>query len=62
MEAETAISVDDAIKSRQSMRRFLDRPVSKDQLDHLLDVARHAPSGSNVQPWTVSAVGGEKKE
>ena len=62
MEAETAISVDDAIKSRQSMRRFLDRPVTKDQLDHLLDVARHAPSGSNVQPWKVYAVGGEKKD
>ena len=62
MEVETAISVDDAIKSRQSMRRFLDRPVTKDQLDHLLDVARHAPSGSNVQPWKVYAVGGEKKD
>ncbi len=57
-----AASVDDAITSRQSCRRFLDRPVSKQQLNHLLEVARFAPSGSNVQPWKVYAVGGEKKE
>lgn len=62
MDAETAISVDEAIKSRQSMRRFLDRPVTREQLHHLLDVARFAPSGSNVQPWQVYAVGSDKKE
>ncbi len=28
MDAETAITVDEAIKSRQSTRRFLDRPVT----------------------------------
>ena len=60
---ETAASpVDKAITSRQSCRRFLDRPVSKAQLYHLLDVARRAPSGSNVQPWKVYAIGGEKKD
>lgn len=56
------VSVDEAITSRQSCRRFTDRPVSKRQLHHLLDVARFAPSGSNVQPWKVYAIGGEKKD
>lgn len=62
MDAEIATSIDDAIQTRQSVRRFLDRPVTKEQLHHLLDVARHAPSGSNVQPWKVYAVGGTRKD
>lgn len=62
MKATAAGAVDQAITSRQSCRRFLDRPVSKAQLHHLLNVARHAPSGSNVQPWKVYAIGGEKKD
>ncbi len=62
MKAPEAVTVDQAITSRQSCRRFLDRPVSKAQLYHLLDVARYAPSGSNVQPWKVYAIGGDKKE
>lgn len=44
------------------MRCFLERPVTRDQLYHLLEVARHAPSGSNVQPRKVYAIGGEKKD
>ena len=62
MNKEAHNAVDAAITSRQSCRRFLDRPVSKSQLRHLLDVARFSPSGSNVQPWKVYAIGGEKKE
>ena len=62
MNKEPLNAVDAAITSRQSCRRFLDRSVSRAQLYHLLDVARHAPSGSNVQPWKVYAVGGDKKD
>ncbi len=62
MKAPATGTVDQAITSRQSCRRFLDRPVSKAQLYHLLDVARYAPSGSNVQPWKVYAIGGEQKD
>jgi len=46
-------SVDEAITSRQSCRRFSNRPVSHEQIHHLLDVARFAPSGTNIQPWLV---------
>lgn len=56
------VSVDEAIASRQSCRRFTDRPVSKQQLQQLLEVARFSPSGSNVQPWKVYAVSGDKKD
>lgn len=55
-------SVDDAITSRQSCRRFLDTPVSREQIHHLLNVARFAPSGTNIQPWNVYACAGEKRD
>ena len=58
MSAEIATSVDDAITSRQSARRFLDKPVTREQIAHLLDVARFAPSGTNTQPWRVYVVNG----
>lgn len=57
-----ATSIDDAIRSRHSVRSFLDRPVPRDTLEHILNVARYAPSGTNTQPWQVYVLGGEVKE
>lgn len=39
------------IKSRRSVRSFLETPVPPDVLSSLLEAARWAPSGSNNQPW-----------
>jgi len=39
------------IKSRRSIRRYLERPLSKETIDALIEVARYAPSGMNEQPW-----------
>lgn len=39
------------MKKRCSVRRFEDRPVSRDQLLHVLEAARVAPSACNLQPW-----------
>ena len=41
----------EVIKSRYSVRSYLDRPVEQEKLDRILDAARLAPSGSNRQPW-----------
>lgn len=41
----------DVIKSRRSIRKYLDKPLSKDTIDKLIDVAKWAPSGMNHQPW-----------
>lgn len=59
---DAARSVDDAIRSRHSVRSFLDRPVSRDLVEHILDVARYAPSGTNTQPWQVYVLAGPVKE
>ncbi len=45
------MKVADAIKERRSIRRFLDEDVTSDELNKLLEAARLAPSGLNVQPW-----------
>ena len=39
------------IKSRRSIRKFLDEPVEKTQLTTILEAARWAPSAGNCQPW-----------
>ncbi len=55
-------SVEEAIVSRRSIRRFLPKPVARGTVEHLLEVAARAPSGTNMQPWRVYVVDGEKKE
>lgn len=54
--------VDEAITSRHSIRKFTDAPVSREEIEHLLAVSSRAPSGTNMQPWRVYVVGGEKKQ
>jgi nitroreductase len=48
-----------AILSRRSVRGFLPTPVSRKVVEHLLDVAARAPSGTNMQPWQAIALAGE---
>lgn len=51
----------DAITGRRSIRAFLDQPVSMAQVTAVLDAARWAPSGANMQPWDVHVVQGATK-
>jgi nitroreductase len=55
-------NVDDAILSRTSVRSFLDRPVPREVVEDILDVARRAPSGTNTQPWKVCVLTGEARQ
>ncbi|MDR1887835.1 MAG: nitroreductase [Zoogloeaceae bacterium] len=55
-------AVDEAIRSRHSMRRYLPTPVSRDVVTELLELAARAPSGTNVQPWKVYALAGEARK
>ena len=50
--------VDDAITSRTSIRAFLPKPVAREDIEALLQVAARAPSGSNTQPWKVYVLTG----
>jgi len=55
------LSVSTAIRQRISVRKFLATPVSAAQVRELLDTARWAPSGGNLQPWKVIAVAGAER-
>jgi len=54
--------VDAAIGSRQSIRAFSDRPVARNLIREILEVASRAPSGANVQPWKTYVVQGDTRE
>ena len=54
--------VDAAITSRRSLRAFLPTPVAREDIEKILSVAAHAPSGSNTQPWKVYVLTGQAKE
>jgi nitroreductase len=54
-------AVDAAIKRRCAARSFTSRPVAKQTITEILDVARFAPSGANIQPWRVYVVAGTKR-
>ena len=54
--------VDEALRTRISIRAFLDRPVERATVEELLEVARWSPSGGNIQPWKVIVVAGEAKQ
>jgi nitroreductase/Pyruvate/2-oxoacid:ferredoxin oxidoreductase delta subunit len=51
----TAEQVELLLKSRRSIRSYKDKPVPRDKLEKLIDIARYAPSGHNSQPvqWLV---------
>ncbi len=55
------MNVIEALEKRKSTRAYLPKPVEKEKLVAILRAARHAPSGTNAQPWQVAVVSGKKK-
>jgi nitroreductase len=53
------MNVSEAIQSRMSCRAFLDTPVPEATVREMLEVAKRAPSGGNLQPWFVYVLTGE---
>ncbi len=56
-----AALVDAAITSRRSIRAFLPKTVSQEEIEAILQVAARAPSGTNIQPWKVYVLTGAIK-
>ncbi|MEY4593057.1 MAG: hypothetical protein RIR18_1952 [Pseudomonadota bacterium] len=55
------LSLIDAINTRRSVRAFLSTPVPEESLVDILKLAARSPSGTNIQPWFVTVVTGERK-
>ena len=51
----------DTIFKRRSIRKFTDKPVSRELIDKLLAAAVAAPSAKNRQPWRFAVYSGEQK-
>jgi len=45
------MNLQEAIRKRRSVRKFLDKPVDWDKISKIIDAARYAPSAGNVQDW-----------
>lgn len=58
----TRPGVTEAILGRRSIRAFLPDPVPEALIREILDLARYAPSGSNMQPWFVDVLAGDALE
>jgi len=56
------MDVKEAILKRKSIRAFLDKPVDPNIIKEILDVAKRAPSASNLQPWDVYVITGAKQK
>src|SRR5580698_934449 len=56
---EQAMDVADAVRRRMSTRAFKPDPVPGELVRRLIAEAAQAPSGGNLQPWRVYALGGE---
>jgi nitroreductase len=57
-----ASDLERAIRERRSIRRFLPRAVPRALIEEALDLAQHAPSNSNIQPWQMVFVVGAARD
>jgi nitroreductase len=55
------LTVTEALKRRISVREFRPQPLPRELVREILDIARWAPSGGNLQPWKVIAVAGAER-
>ncbi|HZM46793.1 MAG TPA: nitroreductase [Burkholderiales bacterium] len=53
---DTAPDVFEAARTRRSIRAYKPDPVSMEIVREIVALGRHAPSGSNIQPWRVHAM------
>src|ERR1700692_334411 len=55
------LTVTETLKRRISTREYRPQPLAEQLVREILDVARWAPSGGNLQPWKVIAVAGAER-
>ena len=56
------ISLSDAMLSRKSIRGFLPKSVSQDDMRAIVEMAIQSPSASNAQPWELAIITGTALE
>lgn len=61
-EAEHHHTLEQSVLSRHAIRQFLPNPFPKDLLKEALELAQHAPSNSNIQPWRLFIATGSARD
>lgn len=51
MTRKNKMNIDETIKGRRSFRKYQNKDIPDAVINELLDLARHAPSSMNGQPW-----------
>jgi nitroreductase len=59
---QSCTSAEEALRTRQSIRAFLPKPVPRDVVTRILEWAARSPSGTNIQPWKVYVLTGAVRE
>ncbi|HON58710.1 MAG TPA: nitroreductase [Smithella sp.] len=54
------MNVIEAIQNRRSIREFTDKPVPRETILEILNIACRAPSAMNTQPWEFIVITGKK--
>jgi nitroreductase len=56
------VEINEAIRTRRSIRSFRPEQVSKNHLEKIIDVCQWAASPGNMQPWEFGILGGKTME
>ncbi len=56
------MSLEESLLTRRSVRGFLDKPVPKEILDKVFQIAQHTPSNCNIQPWIALVASGAARD
>jgi len=56
------MTFEEAVKTRRSVRGFLDKPVPQNIISEAFELAQLAPSNSNIQPWHVFVASGTTRD
>lgn len=51
IKTKNVLSVKEAIESRKSIRKYVQAPMSQEELQEVLSLVQLAPSAWNLQPW-----------
>jgi len=52
----------DIVHDRRSIRGYLQKPVPRELIEEIIDLAKRAPSSMNTQPWHFHVITGEPLE
>lgn len=56
------MNLSDAIEERRSIRAFREEPVAAKVIEGVIEMAIHAPSAMNLQPWEFTVVMNEERK